>query len=166
LTGGLVTNVFFSQPTAQAVNADGTFRLDNVSPGEYLVSVNALPPGYYVKEARLDQKDVLDQPMHFSGVVSGPLNVVISPNGGMVDGTLMNEAKKPMPGIQAVLIPSRQLSRIDLYKTAVADEKGYFVFRGITPGTIEYLPGKPSSNLPITIPIFSVSTNKKENSCR
>ena len=132
--GIVSTNFALNRPQSQAVNADGTFKVDNVSAGEYRISVTALPPGYFVKEARLDQTDVLDQPMRFSGTVSGPLDVVVGANGGLVEGTVVNDKQKPMPGIQAVLIPSRQLNRIDLYKTAVTDDKGHFTMRGITPG--------------------------------
>jgi hypothetical protein len=128
------TSFLTAQPQAQPVSTDGTFKTDNVSPGEYRVSVIALPPGYYVKEARLDQTDVLDQPMRFSGTVSGPLDVVVSANGGQIEGTVVNDKQKPMPGIQAVLIPARGMNRIDLYKTASTDDKGHFMMRGITPG--------------------------------
>ena len=128
------TSFLTSQPQPQAVNTDGTFKVDNVSPGEYRVSVSALPPGYYVKEARLDQTDVLDQPMRFSGTVSGPLDVVVSANGGQIEGTVVNDKQKTMPGIQAVLIPARGINRIDLYKTTATDDNGRFTMRGITPG--------------------------------
>jgi hypothetical protein len=128
------TSISTAQPQAQAVNTDGTFKIDNVSPGEYRVAASALPPGYYVKEARLDQTDVLDQPMRFSGTVSGPLDVVVSANGGQIEGTVLNDKQKPMPGIQAVLIPARGINRIDLYKTAGTDDNGRFTMRGITPG--------------------------------
>jgi uncharacterized surface anchored protein len=131
---GIATTSFAVQPQAQAVNTDGTFKIDNVSPGEYRVSAAALPPGYYVKEARLDQTDVLDQPMRFSGTVSGPLDVVVSANGGQIEGNVVNDKQKPMPGIQAVLIPAQGISRIDLYKTAGTDNNGRFTMRGIPPG--------------------------------
>ena len=134
LDGLISSNFLTSQPQPQALNTDGTFKVDNVSPGEYRVSVTALPPGYYVKEARLDQTDVLDQPMRFSGTVSGPLEVVVSANGGQIEGTVVNDKQKPVPGIQAVLIPARGINRFDLYKTSVTDDKGRFTIRGITPG--------------------------------
>lgn len=132
--GILSTGLLLSQPQAQAINADGTFKVDNVTPGEYRVSVAALPPGYYIKEARIDQTDVLDQPMRFTASVTGPLDVVISANGGQIDGTVVNDKQQSVPGIQAVLIPASQGNRIDLYKTAVADANGHFTIRGIAPG--------------------------------
>jgi hypothetical protein len=128
------TSFLTPQPQAQAVNTDGAFKVDNVSPGEYRIAVSALPPGYYLKDARLDQTDVLDQPMRFSSTVSGPLDVVVSANGGVIEGTIVDDKQKPMPGIQAVLIPARGINRIDLYKTAGTDDKGRFTIRGITPG--------------------------------
>jgi len=72
--------------------------------------------------------------MRFSGTVSGPLDVIVSANGGQIEGTVVNDKQKPMPSIQVVLIPGRQLSRIDLYKTAATDENGHFMIRGIAPG--------------------------------
>jgi hypothetical protein len=128
------TNFLAAQPQTQAVNTDGSFKVDNVSPGEYRVSVAALPPGYYVKDARLDQTDALDQPLRFSGIVSGPLDVIVSANGGQIDGTVVNDKQKAVPGIQAVLIPARGINRIDLYKTSVTDDNGRFTMRGIAPG--------------------------------
>ena len=44
------------------LNTDGTFTLTNVMPGEYRAQVLGLPVDYYVKEARIEQTDVLNTP--------------------------------------------------------------------------------------------------------
>ncbi len=71
------------------VSADGTFVLSRVTQGEYRVRVTDLPPDYYIKDVRFNQSDEFNAPMHFSGDVSTPLEVMLSPNGGRIDGTVM-----------------------------------------------------------------------------
>jgi uncharacterized surface anchored protein len=121
-------------PQSQQTAADGTFRMDNVAPGEYRLSLAPLPPDVYVKQARFNQNDVLNKPMQFSISDSGMLEVVLSSRGGQLDGTVINERQQGAPGCQAVLIPDRQRDRADLYKTATTDASGHFTLRGIAPG--------------------------------
>jgi carboxypeptidase family protein len=117
------------------VSADGVFRLDNVSPGEYFATVQPLPEGYYVKEARLDQLDALQQPLVISGPVSGTLDVVLSRAAGRIDGTVTDSRGQGVPGVQAVLVPTPRLRwRVDLFRTATTDGTGRFSLSGIPPG--------------------------------
>ena len=134
INGVVMPNVPASQPRFQWADSDGAFILSNLPPGEYRVRVAGLPPDYYVKDARLGQLDVFNEPMHFSGDASTPLDIVLSPNGGRIDGTIVNEKQEPMRGIEAVLIPDRQRERTDLYKTATSGQTGQFAIRGIPPG--------------------------------
>ena len=117
------------------VSADGVFRLDNVTPGEYFATVQPLPDGYYVKEARLDQLDALQQPLVISGPVSGTLDVVLSRAAGRIDGTVTDSRGQGVPGVQAVLVPTPRLRwRFDLFRTATTDGTGRFSLSGIPPG--------------------------------
>jgi len=55
-----------AQPVSQRPAADGSFAIDGVSPGEFIVGpITGLAPGFYVKEARFNQADVLGQPLRF-----------------------------------------------------------------------------------------------------
>ena len=117
------------------VSADGVFRLDNVSPGEYFATVQPLPEGYYVKEARLDQLDALQQPLVISGPVSGTLDVVLSRAAGRIEGTVTDSRGQGVPGVQAVLVPTPRLRwRFDLFRTATTDGTGRLSLSGIPPG--------------------------------
>ena len=117
------------------VSADGVFRLDNVSPGEYFATVQPLPEGYYVKEARLDQLDALQQPLVISGPVSGTLDVVLSRAAGRIEGTVTDSRGQGVAGVQAVLVPTPRLRwRFDLFRTATTDGTGRFSLSGIPPG--------------------------------
>ena len=128
---GMLTNPSRHEP----LGPDGAFTLPNVLPGEYEVTVGALPPDYYIKEARAGKGDALDRPLPVSGPNAGPVSIVISPNGGRIDGVVMDDRRQqPAAGIEAVLVPARRPARVDLYKTAVTDKSGAFTIRGIPPG--------------------------------
>jgi Carboxypeptidase regulatory-like domain len=117
------------------ISADGVFRLDNVSPGDYFTTVQPLPPGYYVKAAWLDQAEALEQPLVISGAASGTLDVLLSPSAGRVEGAVVDSRRQGVPGVQAVLVPSQRLRwRSDLFRTATTDGTGRFSLIGIPPG--------------------------------
>jgi hypothetical protein len=70
----------------QPPNADGVFRLNDVSPGEYRFR---LQPdfGLYIKEARFEGRDVLNMPFTFSGSVSGTPGHCAGPHGRPRNGS-------------------------------------------------------------------------------
>jgi hypothetical protein len=119
---------------SQAVNADGSFTLQNVFPGEYRVFVTPLGPDLYVKQATIDQNDLLNKPWVITGAVRGSLEVVVSGKAGQVDGVVLDNRVLPVGGIQAVLVPDESRDRVELFKTGVTDQAGRFNLRGITPG--------------------------------
>jgi protocatechuate 3,4-dioxygenase beta subunit len=118
----------------RATAADGTFRVDNMRPGEYRLSIAGLPEGLYVKEARLGQIDVLAGPFRYSVGDTTPLDVVLSPNVGAITGTVQDASGRPFPEAKVVLIPNRTRERPELFKAVVADGKGRFAIPSITPG--------------------------------
>jgi len=119
----------------RTMTVDGVFSLDNVPPGDYFTSVQPLPPGYYVKAARLDQVDALEQPLTLSGPVSGTLDVLVSRAAGRIDGTVVDDRGQGVPGVEAVLVPAPRMRwRHDLFRTATTDNTGRLSFAGIPPG--------------------------------
>src|SRR6185436_12862092 len=123
------------QPIVQKPSADGSFRIDGVSPGEFLVGpVTGLAPGFYVKEARFSQTDVLGQPLRFFAGGSGSLEIVLSSKAGSLEGTTVDTQMRGAAGAQVVLVPERERQRTDLYKTAASDANGQFLFRSVPPG--------------------------------
>ena len=134
-----------SSPYSQALNPDGTFRIDDVMPGEYQVltciamATNSAgcirsTPDFYLKSARFDSTDVLNKALQFAGAAPTPLDIVLSPKPAQIDGTVMNGKQQPAANIQVVLIPDRNRDRTDLYKVGLSDSIGHFTIRGITPG--------------------------------
>jgi hypothetical protein len=121
----------FQNPSATSDNT-GKFRLAAEREGSYRVRVSGLPQGFYVKEARLNETDVLSDGSRFSA--SGTLSIVISEGAAQVDGHVINEQNKAVAGIEAVLIPDDHRNRAELFKRAVTDEQGQFSFTSVAPG--------------------------------
>jgi hypothetical protein len=129
-----------NSPQSQTLNPDGTFRLDNVKSGQYQVLVClATPcirdtPDFYLKDARFDRTDVLNGLLQFSGIASTPLDIVLSPKPGRIEGVVVNDKQEPVGGIRTILIPDQNRDRVRLYKFAQTDQSGRFTIRGIAPG--------------------------------
>jgi 5-hydroxyisourate hydrolase-like protein (transthyretin family) len=121
-------------PQFRPPKADGTFRMENLWPGEYRLVVAGLPEAFYVKEARLGNADVLNSPLHFSGDDSMSLDVVISPKAGKIEGAVVDARRQAASGASVVLIPVRGRERTDLFRTVTADANGRFAMSSIAPG--------------------------------
>jgi Carboxypeptidase regulatory-like domain len=119
---------------AVTVAEDGTFKIENLQQGEYRLQMPATAAvGMYVKEARIGQTDILSG-FSVTGPISGAMDIVLSPNGAQIEGTIVDKDRNPIRGIQAVLIPDRQRDRRDLYRTTISDQNGRFVIRTVVPG--------------------------------
>jgi hypothetical protein len=118
-----------------ALTAEGVGTMENVGNGEYHIQIDRGGlPGIYIKEASVDDTDVLNGFWQLSGAPEGVLRVVLSDKTGRVEGNLTDAASKPVAGVQVVLIPETFRSRTELYKTVDTDEKGRFIFRFVPPG--------------------------------
>jgi hypothetical protein len=53
----------------------------------------------------------------------------------LIEGTILDKEQKPMPGVQAVLVPDRQRDWRDVYRFSTADQNGHFTMRQIAPGS-------------------------------
>jgi hypothetical protein len=137
------TGLVFTTPSERAngssvflqgrLNADGTFRLNDVSPGEYRFRIQPDFGVLYVKEARFEGVDILNMPFRFSGSVSGTLDIVAGTTRGSISGVLMDSRSQTAPGTRVVLVPNAR-QRIELYKVGASDENGRFTFSAIAPG--------------------------------
>jgi hypothetical protein len=134
-TVGGSTSLVGSLPTNQNPAPDGTFQITNVLPGQYRIVPPTLPE-LYVKQIRFDRADALNQAVNVEqrGQDAPTLDVVFSANVSQIEGVASNSKMQPAAGVQVVLIPDTNRDRIDLYKTARADQTGRFTLRGIAPG--------------------------------
>jgi 5-hydroxyisourate hydrolase-like protein (transthyretin family) len=121
------TSFIESGQNSRPVTAEGTFRVENVRPGEYRVFLNGLPQGFYLKEARVGDTDVLNSPLRYVGGETSGVELVLSSNVGTLQG--VTEA-----GAQVVLIPTANRERTELFRPVTADTTGHFTIPNIVPG--------------------------------
>jgi protocatechuate 3,4-dioxygenase beta subunit len=120
---------------ASPVMADGTFTLQQVGRDDYRLTVSGMPRNGYIKSARFGAMDVLNDGLRLDRAPSIPLEIVVSPNTGIADGTVSNEKQDFSPNVTVVLIPDGLRSnRLDLYRTTSTDAMGHFHVEGVPPG--------------------------------
>jgi len=119
------------------IKPDGTFVLP-VFEGNYRVRLFGYPQGYYVKSARQGGSEVLESGLTISrSQPPAQLEVVLSPQGGRVDGTAL-EAQHPASGIRVVLVPDPpRRDREEMYSIATTDDFGRFSLSGLPPGNFK-----------------------------
>jgi hypothetical protein len=114
------------------VKADGSFTFADVSSTHYLLSINGGSDLFYLKSARLGDQDVLESGLDLTRGVNGTLEVVLSANGGQVEGVVLNANEQPAAGATVVLVPDEpRRSQTRLYKDATTDQYGRFTITGI-----------------------------------
>lgn len=121
-TGVLLPQGFGPQPGLVVV--DGNFRIDNVPPGDYRLSITGMPEGFYLKEARIGETDVLNAPLHYRPTDTAVLDLLISAKVSAITGTATNAIGQPLPGALVVLIPTRNRERTELFRSVTADTAG------------------------------------------
>jgi protocatechuate 3,4-dioxygenase beta subunit len=131
-----VTSGQVQQNTRQSgtVKPDGTFSIEGLAADQYRLSVQGLPAGFYVKEARLENADVLNAPIRISGSEAGALAIVISGHAGRIQGNLLDSRGQAAPAAQVVLIPDGNRYRTELFRPVTTDAKGHFVIESVVPG--------------------------------
>ena len=123
------------------IKEDGSFTVQNAQRTANRVELWArgpLPGNYYLKSARVDGNEVLEEGLDLSaGPPRGQLELVISANGGQVEGAVLKDGK-PFSGATVTLVPEeRRRERRELFKTASTDQYGRFTLRGLEPGTYQ-----------------------------
>jgi len=121
-------------PSNVWINPDGTFRIDNVMPGEFRLQLGTLRPAFYIKEARFGTEDILARPFQFSGNESGSLEIILSPNVGSIEGAVTNNRLAPAAGVQVVLVPDKARHRIELFRAVTTNQNGRFSITNLSPG--------------------------------
>jgi hypothetical protein len=118
-----------------AVKRDGSFTLSNIGPDRYRLNAFGSPEDYYIKSALVGDKEALDSLLDFTQGASGTLDILLSSNGGQVEGVVLNAAEQPVTGAAVVLVPDEpRRAQTRLYKDVSTDQYGRFNIKGIAPG--------------------------------
>ncbi len=148
-TGGNFTVALAPPPATGArgqnhsgkVEKDGSFKIEDVPPGEWMLNVNPAGPGnpnagtaVFEKSVRLGDKDVLYQRLEIPPGLDSSLEIVVSTSTSIVEGevdTGGTGAKRA--GI--ILAPVGKLHNLARFYYGVsADDDGKFKINGVAPG--------------------------------
>jgi hypothetical protein len=125
------------QRISAAVMDDGVFVLENLHPDRFRIDLSGLDGSCYLKSVILDSHEV--RPVSVQLATESPPELVLSPNGGRIDGVTIDSSQTPRSA-KVFLVPAPELrGRTDLFKTVVADESGRFSLQGIAPGEYKLL---------------------------
>jgi hypothetical protein len=121
-----------------AVNpeADGTFSVTGVSPGNYRLSVGALPRNTYMKAALLGGIDILNTGgTRLEGEPRGGLDIILGNAPGSLDAAVVDNRQMPVAGVTVALVPdSARRKRYDLFRQATSDSSGRIHLDNVVPG--------------------------------
>ena len=133
--------------TVRLPKANGTFLLEEVLAGDYRVEVLpvlTVPPGsllpaafenVFVKSVTLDGRDLLNEGLHLEAPPRRDLQIVISANGGVIEGRVVDAGATTHANVKTVAVPSgSRRNRGDLYKFVSTDDEGRFRLTGLSPG--------------------------------
>ncbi|HVP00180.1 MAG TPA: carboxypeptidase-like regulatory domain-containing protein [Bryobacteraceae bacterium] len=112
------------------VNEDGTFRMQGVVPGVVRVSVFNLPENTYIKAINFGGQDVNGKDLDLSNSSGGEIQVIVSPNGAEVTGTVRDADGKAMPSAVVQICDKSG----EVAKSANTDQNGAFDLKGLAPG--------------------------------
>jgi protocatechuate 3,4-dioxygenase beta subunit len=116
------------------VNADGSFRLQNLQPDHYSLRISGLADDCYLKNVSVGSAEESSTDIPLTGR-SALLELLLRAEGGSVTGTVVDDQHKRFPSAVVVLIPEPPLrERTDLYKVTTSDAEGEFQVHGIPPG--------------------------------
>jgi hypothetical protein len=120
---------------AAKVGDDGSFSLSNVPAAVYTIHINGMPETFYIKSIRMGDADALGTGLDLTHGGAGMLEILLSPNGGEVDGSISDLKQAAGGGAALVLAPEgpRRDQRA-FFKMANSDAQGHFTIKGIAPG--------------------------------
>jgi hypothetical protein len=131
----LESQAFMMGRTGAQVKENGAFEMENVSADNYRVNVFRLPAAFYVKSIRMGDADGLETGLDLSRGAGGPLEILLSPNGGQVEGTVLDAKQQPASVGTVVLVPDvRHRDQPQLFKVTGLNASGHFTIAGIAPG--------------------------------
>jgi hypothetical protein len=128
-----------SNPSAE-VDQTGGFRIADIAPGRYRVKVAPTPENAYLKSVRLDGAEAPGGELDLSrGAQGSLLRIVVSPNGGQVEGKLLDKDGEPVGAVPVMTLLVADPKDIDLERSLKVVEEGAYRFQGIRPGKYRLL---------------------------
>jgi uncharacterized surface anchored protein len=137
------------------VKKDGSFRIQGFSPSLFRVELEGLRENMYVKAINFEGHDVTGKDLDLTTGIGGEMEIVLSPNGAEVTGTVRDADSKPVPGAVVQICDGRTA------KTVNADQNGQFDVKGLAPGDYKAYAWEDRGDGVITDPDFRKAFESK-----
>jgi hypothetical protein len=115
------------------VDSNGSFQFNHVWDGSYRFQLLLLDEGWFVKQARFGDQDVLKNPLQVPAPSANILEILISSNSAEVRANAVDASQRTVPGARVVLVPE-QRDRTELFYFESADSAGLATLKGVVPG--------------------------------
>jgi hypothetical protein len=115
------------------INDDGTIVFRDLAPDIYTVFF-FLPRELYLKSMRCGDAEIGDSGIDLTGGPGCELSVVLSYNGGRIEGSVEDENGQPAASGVLTLVPVDSIRKSVLFKTGAVSQQGSFTISGIAPG--------------------------------
>jgi hypothetical protein len=123
--------------TQAHVNADGSFEWKSVPPGHYYVQLShdgVAATDWFLKSVAAGSSDITSSGFSVNGNTVA-LDVVVSANGGIVEGAVVSAKGEPSADTVIVAVPeTRFRGNLDRYRKILSDQGGRFTMRALPPG--------------------------------
>lgn len=113
---------------------DGTFEVRSAFEGKYRVSLGPLGENHYVSELRLDGVRAPNNMIEVQPNAVAELVLVVRPDGGRVEGMVVDDKNQPVAGVRGILLPDPVPDVIGSYYPISSNPDGNFTLRGVAPG--------------------------------
>ncbi len=125
------------------VQDDQTFHT-TLTPGRYFLEPwFSGKQAYYLRSVRAEGRDVTDEGLDVTGPGKLTLEVIVSKDGGQMEGVVSDKDGVTVPGATVLLVPEpRKRIRSDLFIHTQADQNGVYRMRAIPPGNYKLLAWK------------------------
>jgi hypothetical protein len=133
-------------------------------PLRYSFSAENVPEDAYISDIREGPTSVFDTGLRVGNTSPDPIEIVINPKGGSVEGVVLDPNQKAVPYAAAVLVPQDSRRGVaSFYKSVVTDSAGHFSIHGIAPGdykvfSFESAPSRAWRNAEFIAPFEELGT--------
>lgn len=118
---------------SSSVKKDGSFTIEDVPPGEWLLNTNPAPAGLFEKSVHLGDQDFLFKHLEIPVGLDVPLLIVLSSNTATVSGEVDAGREGKRAGILLEPVGARHAAQ-RYYYSATTDDAGKFKINGVAPG--------------------------------
>jgi hypothetical protein len=121
------------QPSSK-VATDGSIRLAGVTPGRWILVVDSLPAGLWIKSENFASNKVLAGELNLTESARGQLRIVLAGNGAQIAGTVASNNQPCKATVVLVPAAAELRGAHQMYRVTNTTERGLFTLKGVPPG--------------------------------